>query len=151
MVNYADRGKDAEGQVEKVLNLLVLRADTAFYRLPDAKAGSRKQTLADYLMVHKGMTFLLEVKETAHDYRLPHGNFEKDQVARMQRFKLAGAQTHVLIYHSKIDKWRSIELEFFRTRVGGSWDLRDFPLQDLSEILKEGETYTSVLVVPKPL
>ena len=149
MANHADRGKDAEEQVEKVLNLLVKRADTAFYRLPDARSGSRKPTLADYLMVHKGLMFLLEIKEVEHDYRLPHGNFDKDQVARMQRFKLAGAQTHVLTYHSKIDKWRSIELEFFRTRTGGSWDLREFPLQDLSEILKEGETYTSVLVVPK--
>lgn len=149
MTNYADRGKDAESIINKVLIKLALRADTAFYRLPDARAGSRRPTLSDYFMMHKGVTFLLEVKEIEHEYRLPHKNFEKDQVARMRRFKFAGAKTYVLIYHSTLDKWRCSELDFFEAREGGSWDLRSLELQDLHDIIQTGETYTSVLVLPE--
>lgn len=132
----ADRGKVAEGEVKKVLTRLALQSDTAFTRLPDARAGSFQATLADFLVVRKGVPFLLEVKEVEHDYRLPHGNFSTDQVSRLRRFELAGAESHVLVLHSNLGKWRTARVDYFLTREGGSWDLRNLPLQDLKDILK---------------
>jgi hypothetical protein len=134
-----NRGKVAEKLVKKHLDKLSLQSNTASYRLPDAHAGSFQATLSDFLLVHKSTMYLLEVKETQHDYRLPHGNFSTDQVARMRRFQLAGAEAHVLIYHAKIEKWRTAPVDYFLERTGGSWDLRNLPLQDLANILKEGE------------
>lgn len=132
----ADRGKAAEGEVKKVLTRLALQSDTAFTRLPDARSGSFQATLADFLVVRRGVPFLLEVKEVEHDYRLPHGNFSTDQVSRLRRFELAGAESHVLVLHSKLGKWRTARVDYFLTREGGSWDLRNLPLQDLKDILK---------------
>lgn len=144
----ADRGKSAEHQIKKVLDILATRADTAYYRLPDARAGSLKATLADFLMMHRGATFLLEVKEVDHPYRLPVKNFATDKRARMKRFKLAGALTYVLVLHTPLQKWRCAELEFFENPECASWDLRQFELHDLDEIIKPGETHKSVLLLP---
>lgn len=134
----ANRGKQAENLVKKHLEKLSLQSNTASYRLPDARAGSFMATLSDFLLVHKGTMYLLEVKEVQHDYRVPHGNYSTDQVARMRRFQLAGAEAHVLVYHTNLGKWRTAPVDYFLTREGGSWDLRDLPLQELENILKEG-------------
>lgn len=99
--------------------------DCAFYRLPDARAGSFMPTLADCLLMRQGVLHLIEVKEVKHDFRLPHGNFGVDQVARMRTWKMAGAVSIVLIYHSTIGMWRGYDVDRFVTREGGSWDLRD--------------------------
>lgn len=131
-----NRGKVAEKLVKKELDKLSLQSDTASFRLPDAHAGSFQTTLADFLLLHRGVMHLLEVKETQHDYRLPHGNYSPDQVARMRRFQLAGAEAHVLIYHSGIGKWRTAPVDYFLERTGGSWDLRGLPLRELPDILK---------------
>jgi penicillin-binding protein-related factor A (putative recombinase) len=145
MSSPADRGKTAEKEVKKVLTKLSLRSDTAFERLPDARAGSFQTAMCDFIMTHKGTMFLLEVKEVAHDYRLPHGNYSKDQVARMRRWQLAGAKAFVLIYHTKLSKWRVAPVDYFVERTGGSWDLRNLGLQNLEDILKEGETFNEPL------
>lgn len=137
MTAPANRGKVAEKLVKRQLEKLSLQSNTASYRLPDAHAGSFQATLADFLLVHKGVMYLLEVKETQHDYRLPVANYSPDQVARMRRFQLAGAEAHVLIYHANLSKWRTAPVDYFLTREGGSWDLRNLPLQELENILKE--------------
>lgn len=134
-----NRGKDAEKLVKRHLDKLSLKSDTASYRLPDAHAGSFQATLSDFLLLHKGVMYLLEVKETQHDYRLPHGNYSPDQVARMRRFQLAGAEAHVLVYHAKLGKWRTAPVDYFLERTGGSWDLRNLSLRELENILKEGD------------
>lgn len=140
-----NRGKTAEKQVRKVLAKLSLRSDTTTYRLPDAHSGSFQATLADFMLMHKGTLYLLEVKEVKHAYRIPHGNYSLDQVARMRRWQLAGAQAHVIVYHSTIDKWRTAPVDYFLNREGGSWDLRNLPLQNLEDILKEGKTFNEPL------
>ena len=131
----ANRGKVAEKEVKRRLEQLSVNSEIAAYRLPDARAGSFTPTLADFLVVQRGEMCLLEIKETQHDYRLPHANFGKDQVARMQRFQLAGAKAYVLVYHSTLKKWRKARLDYFQDRQGGSWDLRDLPLWELKDIL----------------
>lgn len=141
MSSPADRGKVAEGKVKTALEKLAKQADTAFYRLPDARAGSMKETLADFLVCSKNRMYLLEVKETEHEYRLPHGNFTTDQVARMRRFEMAGALSFVMVYHSTLEMWRYGRIELFRERVGGSWDLRNLPLLTLDEVLKRSKQH----------
>lgn len=133
MSSNANRGKTAEKAVTKALNVLALRADTAFMRLPDAHSGSFKATVADYLISHQGRTTFLEVKETEHQYRLSHNNFGTDQVARLRRFQLSGCDAQVAIYHSTLSQWRFLNLDFFFTREGGSWDLREIPFIENAE------------------
>jgi Holliday junction resolvase len=130
-----NRGKIAEGQVKKILSSIT-RQDFAWNRLPDAHAGSRQPTLADFLLVNRGMPILLEVKETAHDFRLPVGNFKLENRARMRIFQLAGAKCVILIHHSKTKVWRCIGLDYFGTQDTGSWDLRSTSELNLKEAIE---------------
>lgn len=125
-MSTTNRGKVAEGQVKKAL-AAITRQDFAWNRLPDAHAGSRQPTLADFLLINKGQPILLEVKEVAHDYRLPVHNFKLENRARMRMFQLAGAKCVVLIYHSTTKVWRYLTLDYFGTQDTGSWDLREIP------------------------
>lgn len=133
MSSHGNRGKTAEKAVTKALNVLALRADTAFMRLPDAHSGSFKATVADYLIASLGKTTFLEVKEVEHEYRLPHKNFESDQVARLKRWQLAGCDAQVAVYHSTLGQWRFLDLDFFFVREGGSWDFRAVPFIEDTE------------------
>lgn len=131
----ANRGKRGEALLRTHLNKLNSQICSAFYRLPDAHAGSKMATLADFLYMCKGRLHLLECKETAHDFRLPHGNFDKDQVARQRIWKDAGAVSLVLIYHTGLELWRGYDIDRFITREGGSWDLRDTEPTTLAKLL----------------
>lgn len=132
----ANRGKYAETVVRIHLTKLAKQADTAFYRLPDMHAGSRAPTLADFLLLSKGQLFLIECKQVNHPFRLPYGNFSPDQVARMRLWQLAGARAVVVIYHTPLDAWRGLPLDFFLDRSqGGSWDLSNIPTVKLEDLL----------------
>lgn len=124
MTTAANRGKEAEDLVRAYLTKRSAKASTSFYRLPDARAGSRQATLADFLFFNKGTGYLLEVKQVDHEYRLPHNNFDTGQVARMRLFEQAGAVPIVLVYHTPIKLWRANFVCRFIYREGGSWDLR---------------------------
>lgn len=128
--SVGDRGKSAEKEAKKILNLWDKQADFAYYRLPDARAGSKAPTLADFLLMDSGVMRLLEVKEVAHDFRLPYQNFAVDKVARMKKFVWAGAKGTVWVYSTTTDEWRTMPGEFFfdrdTSKPSGSWDLRAF-------------------------
>lgn len=123
----ADRGKGAETKVRDRLNVLANAADVAFWRPPDLRAGSMQPALCDFLVMYKGRLTLLEVKETAKDGVLPCANFSSDQVARMQKWRLAGANSMVLVLCTKTGMWRALALDRFIQRPSkyGSWDLKD--------------------------
>lgn len=111
----------------------------SWYRMPDAHAGSLKTALADFMTMHKVQFRLVEVKEVAHGYRLPHKNFDADKVARIRAWAMAGAAASVLIAfrpEGLKPYWRVSELDRFLTREGGSWDLRDLPALTLNEALE---------------
>lgn len=83
---------------------------------------------------------LIEVKEVFHDFRLPHKNFAVDQVGRMKIRQMAGSECIVITCHRVEGKrgaaWRSMPVDFFSERSGGSWDLSDFPAYtEVSDIL----------------
>jgi hypothetical protein len=72
---------------------------------------------------------LIEVKEVAHEFRVPHKNFAVDQVGRMRIRKLAGSEPLVIVCFKMEGKpihWCCPPFEFFEQREGGSWDLREF-------------------------
>jgi hypothetical protein len=121
--------------MRRYLDGLNRHSSAAFYRLPDAHAGSLQATLADFLLMLSGKIYLIEVKQTAHKFRLPHTNFAKDQVARQRVWKDAGATSLVLIYHSSLDQWRGYDVERFVERVGGSWNLSDTEPEKLEVIM----------------
>jgi len=135
MSTSANRGKEAETLVKKRLDLLAKSAQVAWHRPPDMRSGSFQPALCDFLLMQEGRLTLLEVKQTQHDYRLVHGNMSAEQVGRMRVWQMAGATCYVLIYHSTIKQWRMEHVDYFSTRVGGSWDLRVIPTRKLEEIL----------------
>lgn len=128
----ANRGKVAEGKVAKILAAAAQSGSTAFWRCPDAHAGSRVVAPADFMLLVQGQMWLIEVKEVAHAFRLPYANFKQENVARMRVWEYAGAQCIVLIYHSTTKKWRSLPLSVFldRDMSVGSWDLRQYDEHD---------------------
>jgi len=123
--NFSDRGKAAEGLLKAYFEKLSKQQAFTYYRLPDAHAGSMVATIADFMFLHQGGFALVECKSVRHDYRLPHGNFDAGQVARMRMWKLSGATSFVMIYHETLGQWRSYDVDYFTRREGGSWDLRD--------------------------
>lgn len=131
-MSVGTRGKYAEGQVKKKLASLESAAQTS-YRVPDARSGSFAVALADFLIMRNGKMTLLEVKEVNHEFRLNYQNFDASQIARMRMWKAAGAQGHVLVYHTPSKLWRAADISWFYLnytktneagKAVGSWDLR---------------------------
>ncbi len=128
MATTGTRGKWAEGEVRKYL-VAAERGDTAFYRPPDARAGSLQAVMADFMTLRKGLLTLIEVKEVEHASRLPYKNFSADKVARMRVWQLAGAEAWVIVCHrvGKVRTWRLLPLDVFIQRdadtPNGSWQL----------------------------
>lgn len=131
------RGKKAEGLVAARLKDLSTSKHVTFWRVPDAHAGSMQPALADFILFHYGQTTIIEVKQTEMVNRLPHGNFDAAQVARMRALTWAGVNAIVLIYHSKADKWRGYQVDRFLERDGGSWDLSDQEPTTLEKLLEQ--------------
>lgn len=125
-------GKAAEDSLSNLLKSWESRQAVAWHRIPDARAGSMKVALADFFVLCKGESVLLEVKEVDHEFRLPHKNFTVDQVARMRRFNMAGAKSLVLVHFTKTGLWRAAAPEWFISREGGSWDLSTLPAAPLT-------------------
>lgn len=123
MSAVGQRGKYAEGKVRLWMKT---RSDADasfdFYRFPDARAGSFQVVPADFEAVHRGVPFLIEVKEVEHDFRLPQKNFSEDKVARMRKRQMAGAECWVIVYHRTTKRWRVVPLVAFIERKP-SWDL----------------------------
>lgn len=133
-MSTGNRGKYAEGAVKKYMAGIT---DTLFtyHRFPDAHAGSMVSAPADFMFLYKGKLTLLEVKEVDTENRLPYGNFDTAQVARMKLWRLAGADTWVLVYFKEIKRWRMAGAEWFENRPRlsetgrpiGSWKMETTP------------------------
>lgn len=127
----ANRGKVAEAKLQKALqDYDGKHADFDWGRVYDAHSAGGKfacQT-GDFMWFHRNANGVIELKEVAHDYRLPTKNFNPGQIARMRKRMLAGAAASVVVYHSTTGKWRLVGLQYFLDRLEDkSWDLRDYP------------------------
>ena len=136
-----NRGKYAEKKVREYLsNFSDLNADFDFHRILDARSamGRFPSQPGDFAFYMPKVHGLIEVKEVAHDFRLPHKNLGTDQVAKMIKRRLAGGSILILIYHTTTKMWRVPTLDFLRDRTGGSWDLSAVQqTQDLTELLTD--------------
>ena len=136
------RGKYAEDEVRKYLER-INREVVAFdwHRVLDARsAGGRfpAQT-GDFAFFAPRLHGVIEVKEVAHDYRLPSKNFNVKQINRLRKRALAGGLVVVLIRHSTSKVWRRVPLPFFVERLNApSWDLGAFEAtEDLASLLED--------------
>lgn len=137
-VSSANRGKVAEAKVRDYLKELEAQSVYfTFNRIGDAGAarGAFVAQAGDFQAFGWGKNWIIEVKETQHAYRLPHGNFGPEQVGKMRKRELAGSVPVVLIYHRNEKVWRCPSFSTFLSREGGSWDLRDVKAQPLPELL----------------
>lgn len=155
----ADRGKAAEGQVKDHLKALNDRhMHFCYNRNLDAHAaGGKFQAQAGDFQAFSwpaasgweaqggegqrpaSRNFIIEVKEVKHDFRLPHGNYSVDKVARVEKRVHAGTEAIVLVRFTKapVPYWRAVPHEVFRTRTGGSWDLSAYPIVDMKKALSD--------------
>jgi hypothetical protein len=131
----ADRGKEAEKAVQKFLTDLSNRvAQFDFSRIYDARSAggkfpSRPGDFEFYRKMFDGSAVngLIEVKEVAHDYRLPAKNFKPGQLGKLRKRQLAGGRIIVLVKHTPTGRWRRPEFDWLWERSGDpSFDLRDF-------------------------
>lgn len=122
----AGRGKKPEAEVMKYLKAYDAKhQDFDFSRNYDShSAGGRFQRqTGDFQFYSPGAHGVIEVKEVAHAFRVPHKNLTEESAAKLWKRQLAGGEVIVLIYHSVTGKWRVADLNFFKIRTGGSWDL----------------------------
>lgn len=100
-----DEGKYAEGKTRDALKELATIKYFNYYRIPDARTlrGRGSVTPGDYFIWHKGMAYILEVKELKHEYRLPIERIS--QMPMMRRFMMAGCYPLLLIYLNTQKEW----------------------------------------------
>lgn len=138
-MTFTNRGKVAEGKVKKELEVLSCLANFDYERITDAyssRGGASASRPGDFLAFQNGTAVLLEVKEVAHDFRLPRGNFKTDQRGRMMKRHYAGCLCYVLIYSSTTGLWRMLPITYFGTETTGSWDLSTVPATDLRSLMQ---------------
>jgi hypothetical protein len=131
------RGKVAEAAVRKYLERLNTRfSNFDFERKYDARsAGGRFPSQAgDFSFYRRGIANevlhgLIEVKEVAHDYRLPKKNFE--DLGRPEKRRLAGGIVIVVVLHTTTGYWRLPPFDWIYARADKpSWDLREFQVYE---------------------
>lgn len=111
------RGKSAEADVRKHLEYLKqFKHDFDFERKYDARSarGRFPSQAGDYGFYLPGVHGLIEVKEVAHDFRLPQKNFSKDQIARCRMRELAGGIIVIIVKHTTTGLWRIPPFSMFR-------------------------------------
>lgn len=148
-MSAGDRGKWAEGKVRAQLEQRNSSSEFAYYRLPDARAGSYQPTLSDFLVLDRGTMHLLEVKEVNHTHRLPGKNFATDKRSRIHKMVMAGSESLVIVCFSPLREqytpreqthapiWRAADIAWFGYSDVPSWDMFSLPLRPLQAILEE--------------
>lgn len=127
--SIADRGKYAEAEVTKFLksrNTEHWAFDWA--RLPDARAagGRLAAQVADFEIFMPGSHGVIEVKEIAHDFRIPTSKIA--QIPRLRKRRNAGGEIIILIYHTTTKLWRIPPSHFFlESEPVPSFDVSDWP------------------------
>ena len=101
-----------------------------FERLYDARsAGGRfPSQIADYAIYGMMEHGVIEVKQVAHDFRLPAKNFPRKKFPALVRRQQCGGAVIILIYHSTTKRWRVAPFEYFNLNADlPSWDVSVYP------------------------
>lgn len=129
------RGKYAERKVHEWLQKVdqqVVKWD--FERIGDARSGGgrgAKTVVGDFSFFAASCYGVIEVKEIAHDFRLPSKNVS--QLPKMRKRFMAGGDCYIVVYHSTTKKWRRIPVMDLEVKTTGSWDLSAYPEYDSVE------------------
>lgn len=71
---------------------------------------------------------VIEVKQVAHDFRLPRKNFDPAKFGILRKRELAGGKIVIIVYHSTTGKWRVVPFGWFvALKDNASWDLTTWP------------------------
>lgn len=139
-MTQANKGKQAEHKLQVAFTAYASNhSEFDYERIQDARSSMGKMSVpraGDFLLFHKGKNILLEVKEVAHDYRLPKPNFDRGQRARMKKRQYAGSICYVIVYHSTTEIWRLLPLDYFGVEETGSWDLITVPPLNLKQLME---------------
>lgn len=121
------RGKTAEKQVQEYLKKLSEGwAEFDYARIYDARsAGGRfPGRPGDFEIYTPTGHGLIEVKEVAHDFRLPAKNFSYKKFGHLHKRQLAGGEIIILVKHTTTGMWRKPPLSLFlEDPQAASWDL----------------------------
>lgn len=136
-MSVSNRGIWAEKKVKEFLeDWQAADNHREFSRLTDAKAAGRiiKAAAADfeYFSInqkHLAVHGLIEVKETAHDFRLAKDRLT--QLPRLRKREKCGGNSYTLVYHTGLKKWRAVSVPYLMSESDkGSWNLTDVPTFD---------------------
>lgn len=120
------RGKWAEKEVAECLEHFNNKISKFYYeRLPDARAagGRMKATICDFFVWDDNGFYMIEVKTTEHDYRLPVDKAKQLPRIRAVEHACDYAVGLFLIYHSNLCLWRIVESQYMETE-GASYDFK---------------------------
>lgn len=132
------RGKSAEVQARKFLEKMsAAHVDFDFQRQYDARTarGRMPSQCGDYVWFYSTRHGVLEVKEVAHDVRLPKANFGESTegtkipkaFGKLRKRMLARGEITVLVHHSTTELWRAIDFRYFLEHQDQpSWVLEEF-------------------------
>lgn len=133
-MSISNKGIWAERKVQDYLSIWQSADPTReFSRLTDAKAAGRtiKAAAADFeyftLAALGAVHGLIEVKETAHDFRLAKDRLT--QLPRLRKREKCGGSSYVMVYHTGIKRWRGLSLPYLMQESDkGSWNLSEVPV-----------------------
>lgn len=130
----ANRGKAAEKLVREYLDWLSGSvAKFNYERRYDARSAGGKfpAQAGDYAYWRDfsagAVSGFIEVKEVAHDFRVPQKNFTKEKIGRLRAKYIAGADVVILVLHTTTHLWRRVPFFVFeQDPAAKSWDLTEF-------------------------
>ena len=125
-------GKSSEAAVRAALHSIDV--DTFdWQRMYDATSarGAFMAQVGDFQFFLPGVHGVIEVKSTAHEYRLTKGAFSDGQRAKLTKRAAAGGHVWVIVHHHTVDQWRVLKYEDVRREFDdlgrASLDLRQTP------------------------
>lgn len=128
-MSTTNNGKASEQAVHNVLKDISLPTFD-FQRMYDATSARNAfmAQVGDFQFFMPGVHGVLEVKSTAHEYRLSKSAFSDGQRAKLTRRAAAGGKVWVIVHHWQTGVWRCVSYDVchqaFDERHQASVDLR---------------------------
>ena len=123
------KGKNAEKKLTRHLKERATRPEFWFHRFPDAGVcqGRLPKQPADYLIVYRGVSALLEVKEEIKPAQIIASRLT--QTPKMKRFCMAGGQAFFVIHHYEFGVWRLLPIRDVMQKKG-TIQLQDYAVYE---------------------
>lgn len=120
-------GKRAEKKFTAGAKELMRDPQWWVHRFPDAAVcrGRIPKQPADYLVMYKGVAYLVEVKESKHSDKIETARLT--QRPKMNRFIMAGGGACFVVYHYNEDLWRVVPTKALLHVETSSVDIKAYP------------------------